>query len=510
MVRMIGAAIVCAGALAAASAEEMEIKYRPLSIAGLAEFGMLNGARYGSNDPLETDWVDHFGAFVTQTADVGDHLSFDVGLGGIFQFMKRELVLATWLGTQWKAFFIGPTVADLRYGSLRDGDGFGLQFGRFTYKYNPEATNLGEYMFRSGPYPTFLLGGGYAVIGAPQAYLQGLRLNYTLGGFRTDLFVVGETTIPTLYDFSVAALASYSMGEGLLDVGAGVNFKRILPVRPSKTTPKVSQNSYFTRNNKVYTGYTNYYTEQANFYTAMAKRFPADSAAHMANAATFAAIADSVGNDNRAFDDNGAPKTVGWLDSATQLVPGSEFYTQKAITAMVRASLDIKKLVGSGPFGPNDLKLSVEANVLGIKDYPIFYENVADRIPITATFNLPGFKYVDLISLQVERFASPWMNGYGNLLGNNGYNVPVPTLPTGGDENWNETAFNDISERDNLSWSLLIRKNMVGAAWAAVQFARDHSRTVSKDFWVGGGLEPTEVLGREQDWYMMVQLGFGI
>jgi hypothetical protein len=42
----------------------------------------------------------------------------------------------------------------------------------------------------------------------------------------------------------------------------------------------------------------------------------------------------------------------------------------------------------------------------------------------------------------------------------------------------------------------------------SAQAAHDHIRTVSIKTWTG--LEPTQVLGRNQDWYWMLQLGYGI
>lgn len=508
MVRKIGAAVLCAGALMAASGQESDIKYKPLSIAGLAEMGSFQGARYGDNAPLDNEWVDHFGVFITQSAEVSERTSFDIGLGGIFQFFKREDVNSRWFGTQWKAFFIGPTVADIRHGSLHAGEGLGLQFGRFNYKYNADATNLGEYLFRAGAYPTFLFGGGYSIIGVPEARLQGLRLNYTRGGLSADLMVVTENAVPALYDFSVAGLVGYKIGDGLMEIGAGVNLKRAIPVRPSKTTRPIDANAFFTRNNTVYTGYTGYYTEQANFYRRRSSESLADSAAFVALAEKFEDLVDSLSNDNKLdVAANPGDTILGWKDSATGKILGAEYYTQKAILLMAHASVDFKKLIGGEAFGPNDLRFSIEANLLGTKNYPIFYKNVTERMPITASFNLPGFRILDLISLQVEYFNSPWVNGYGQLLRDNS---ATPTIVSGGDKERNKLEFNDITKNDNLSWSLLIKKNLAGSGWASVQAARDHSRNVSKDYWGGPGLEPTELLGTEKDWYLMVQFGFGI
>ena len=130
--------------------------YKPLSIAAFNEFGVLQGGRFGSSTTLFRDeWVDHFGTFLTQRVDFGEELTFNVGLGGIFQFQKPEKVSPTWGGTQYKNFYVGPTVAELAYTRPAGGGTFSLSGGLFPFKYNSDASNLGEYLFRSGPYPSY-------------------------------------------------------------------------------------------------------------------------------------------------------------------------------------------------------------------------------------------------------------------------------------------------------------------------------------------------------------------
>ena len=513
MAYKIGAALLCGVMLTAAfGAEESKMEYKPLAIGALEEFGVLQSGRYGTNpDRFRDDWTDHFGAFVTQTAVVNENLTFNIGLGGLFQYQKKEVVQAGWGGTQYKNFFIGPTVADIVYHSDPKGEsGFGIQFGLFPYKYNSTAYNLGEYLFRSGPYPAYFYNGTYALVNSTAAYMQGVKASYYLGNLTADLMLTTETSLPSFYDGSLGAVVKYKVGEGLLDLGAGVNFKHLLPVRPSRTSAKHPNNAYFTRNGVVYTSNPSYYIEQSKFYGRMGDTL---------NQMKVIALADSVSNDNRLLDKDGNAKIVGWQDSTTKLVPGSEFYTQAGMVVMANATLDPKKLFSSDAFGPEDLKIYGEVALLGVKNYPLFYEKRSERMPIMFGFNLPGFKVLDLIALQVEVFKSPWMNSYKQVIGESGINAALPTFGKLADADKSITAFNDISKRDDLAWSLLLKKELVKGAWLSGQLDRDHTRLVSIDTWAGPGVEPTEVLDNgptslanpfSGDWYWMVQFSFGI
>jgi hypothetical protein len=495
----IGAVLL--GTLALGNAEEApKIEYKPLSIAALEEFGVLQSGRFGGKTETFTDeWVDHFGAFITQQVVIGENLTFNIGLGGLFQFQKPEVVNAAWGGTQYKNFFVGPTVAEAVYKSASENGSWSLGTGMFPFKYNPNVSNLGEYLFRSGPYPNYIMSGGYAFVGDNQAYLQGMKMNFTRGGFSADLLLLTETGIPPLYDLSLAALLKYSVAEGLLDMTAGAHFKRLLPVHPSRTTRQTRTNSYFDMGGRTYTGKVSYYFEQSNFYGALAAE--ATLAGNAALAAQHTARQD-------AYRDT-ATMVTNWTnpDSAAKYHPGYNYYTQQGVILMAGLALDLKKIITSDVFGPQDLKLYTEAALLGVKDYPIFYEDKAQRMPIMVGFNFPGFKILDLISLEVEYFNSPWINSYEE---SGSTNEATPALPQGSDRLSSKTAYNDVTTRDNYSWSVLIRKELVRGLNVSGQVARDHIRSVSESFYSGPGIDPNELLRTSKDWYWMLQFSVGI
>ena len=482
--------MLSAGLFAAAQGEDATVEYKPLAFGGFSEFGLMRSGQYGETG-FKNEWMDHFGAYVVQTAQVEENLAFDVGIGGVFEYQKREIIRAQWGGTQYKSFFVGPSVADIRYGAAaRDGQGFGLQFGMFDYKYNPDAGNLGEYLFRSGTYPGYVTSGGFWFVNKNFEQLQALRAGYASGALKSDFFLITETNMPALYDISGAAVVEYKIADGLLELGAGLNFKHMIPVKPSRTSPHNAKNAYFKKDGVWYSGKDDLYLQSSAFYKNKAAKEPANAAAYLAKASDDSLKAGNV---------------IAWMKSPKDSGITLKYYTQRGPIAMARASLDFKKLFEWEAFGPNDMRLFAELAVLGIQDYPLYYEKITERMPIMAGINLPTLKLLDLLSVQVEYYNSPHLNSYVDLVSTNS---AVPTHVSSTDKVRSDREYNDITRHDNLSWSILARRNIGKGMSISAQAARDHIRTVSIETWTAP--EPTQVLGRSGDWYWMLQFGFGI
>jgi hypothetical protein len=487
-------ATVFAGSVAGQETPEpvpSPVRYAPLSIAAFSEFGMLQAGRFGSSEAFSDEWVDNFGAFITQSASVGDRWYFNIGLGGIFQFQKPEEINAEWGGTQTRNFFAGPTVADVEY-ELRPGSprSWRVGVGLFPFKYNRDAANLGEYLFRSGPYPTYIMTGGYSFINSASAQLQGFKTRFQAGNLTVDGFLLTETVMPPLYDLSLAAVARYRAFDGLLDLGAGVNFKRIVPIRPSKTTLRDAfhNNAYFKGpDGEYYSGNLSYYANERNFY----QLDPADSNEYRAAAARF----DSVS---------------AWTTAGGSFAPDYEYYTQAGVLVTATAAVDLKKLLPPSPLlGPEDLRLFAEVALLGVKNYPVFYEKRTERMPVMLGANLPGFGFLDLVSVQYEYFASPHRDSYLESISSNG---ATPEFVEFNDKLLSRETYGDGLKRDDHSWSILLRKNLTRGLAVNVQAARDHARMVSHAYYAGPGLAPTAIFYTtdKKNWYWMAQFSFGI
>ncbi|MBN1128610.1 MAG: hypothetical protein JXA71_06470 [Chitinispirillaceae bacterium] len=127
--------------------------------------------------------------------------------------------------------------------------------GYFPYKYNPDARNLGEYLFRSTAYPqTLTTEFDFAFARLAGLYAQG---DYTFGIHRFDLDVIANlnTEWIAIGDLNLSAIASYNLAR-IFEVGAGVTVGSLVSADEKTTTP--------TSSNK-----TRYFdgTDSSNYYT---------------------------------------------------------------------------------------------------------------------------------------------------------------------------------------------------------------------------------------------------
>lgn len=521
---MAGASLLM-GAAAISGAEEGErnVKMSPLHFGVVHEFGMFErGYTSKLGREFNDEWMDHFGAFFTQEAVVNDRLALKAGLGGVFMFPKPEIPGEGFGGSQFKAFYVGPTVAEAMYhfGGVEDSK-WSLGGGMFPYKYNPDASNLGEYLFRAIPYPSILQTGGLTAIGGDAAVLQGLRGSFRSGGLSADMLLTTETSIPPLFNGSIALIAGYKALDGLIDLGAGVNFRHILPVSPGKTARESRGNTAVKIGGKWYTGETTYYSKQAEFMKSRYDALMANAAvADKKDTVLYAGrhelerIATLLSTETTAGG-WAIPNSNDWVDSAGgKPIAEEQHYTSTGIMGMARMSLDFQKLFAySG--SPQDFRLYGEVAVLGFKNYPVFYEKVAERMPMMAGMNLPTWGWLDRFAVQVEYFNSPNLNNTRKI-GSDNWNVPL--LPGAGDKIFSENSYNDLTAKDNYAWSILLQKRVWSAFNMSAQVARDHHRTFGDLYWYGSRFDPQEITHRgpglfnfdDASWYWMFQLGWNI
>jgi hypothetical protein len=328
-----------------------------------------------------------------------------------------------------------------RFGN-KDVAAFTMAVGVFPFKYNDDAKNLGEYLFRTGEHPAYI----QTSFDYPNATLTGIRMNTELAGrFSLDVLFTQETQIIPLNDWSLSVLAGYKVPK-LLDIGAGVMFDRLFPVAPNQAEAPVStvvQNTYYTS--------------------------------------------------------NGTLDTLKW--GGTKV--------------MARVSFDPKGLLPAsitGILGKEDGKIYAEASVLGLKSFSAykkkitgtdtgfvidsmmnFYSDIKQRIPVMVGFNVPTFKILDYLSVEVEYFGwpySPSLYNYESLL----YTFPQPIIPN---EKTSPQTSVLYTNQDNWKWSINVRKTILGNLSIIGQIARDHTR---HDVFYSTFADPEEVFIQPNGW----------
>lgn len=450
------------GAASEPASEADSVQAFPLGISAAIDFGQIVQGR--SRDPaanLDGQFLQRTGVWLTQRASVRGRLSLVMGVGGMFWYALPEQSSVP--GSLVTRF--GPGISQA-YGLYSFGDpeapAATLQMGYFPYKYNPEATNLGEYLLRSGTYPGVLVTGGWNILANAAYSLQGMRLTVPLwdGRFRSDFILPMERDMPPMYSLSPTWVGTLRPFPGV-EAGGGIAWNHGIPIRPSKERPRVEGNRVIRE-----------------------RRINPDTAAVGAGAEYYLYTYDTT-----------------------------SYYTFQGIKLAGRITLDPKEWLGLSGMETQDLKLYAEAAVLGWKNQPFFYEKRSERMPIMAGFNLPTFGLLDLLSIEVQRYSSRFENSLYQAYLNQ---VPVWTvedpsvaaLGKGYAAVQAEAAAQESrAAEDDFKWSVYARKELHRGFRLHAQVASDHMRPTDinqNPFWV-------PVTNRNgKDWYYLMRLEFAI
>jgi len=313
--------------------------------------------------------------------------------------------------------------------------------GLFPFKYNPDARNLGEYLFRSGTYPAYII----TMFDFAYARLSGFRLSSDLFGIlHQDMLLTMETDIHPFNDFTLSYIAEAGRGKAI-DGALGVSLAHLFPVDNGVTTPRRPDNAFFT-NVRV--------------------------------------LKDVLGNDSIVQDTN--------------------YYTFTGTKLMGRLSFDPKAIFQLPALGPEDLKMYAEAAVLGVKEYPrndsidfsknpYGYDSLLHKIPLMAGINLPAFKLLDVLSVEAEWYGCRYANNFTEVSGRGTRDgSPKPDAPREGAD----------YTRDDWKWSMYARKTIGGHLGLVLQCARDHMRTRSV---FEESRDREEALSKDDHWWWMLK-----
>lgn len=310
------------------------------------------------------NWMQNAGGLVAADVKMNDNWDAAAGIGVIQVHLAR--------GNRYHSNILYPfwvpfvSEARVSYASplFSAEDKFKLTLGAFPYNYNNDAKSLGLYLMHGYVYPGALVSGFGSLFG-------GLA-SYETGRFSNDFIVNIESEDQPLYDISIADVVNVKVAPGF-EVGAGVNFYRLIPQNANLTSP----------------GKDCVVDKDLGFYAT--KCFEVDSIG-----------VDATGN--------------AVYDTVTGTLAGTKL--------MTRFRVDPKAWMGSaGKLGKDDLVLYGEAAVIGVKNQGKSYDDILRRLPVMVGFNFPVFGYLDNLSLEVEYYASK--NSSDNLEAMYGSWVPV-------------------------------------------------------------------------------------
>ncbi|HEX3020542.1 MAG TPA: hypothetical protein VHP36_09575 [Chitinispirillaceae bacterium] len=403
----------------------------------------------GYDIPFDKEWLELIDGGIKITRQLTPSLTGRLNLGVVINVATVNPKGFT--TSEYAVKKVAPALLDacLEYRSR----GFLLELGYFPFKYNPQSTNLGEYLFRSGTYPGWLISGFEHSIDKPK--LAGVHVSHTFGStfsLKQDLIINTEIDVYPYRDINLTYIATPSLKK-IIDIGLGVELTRLITVDPKKTTIGLDP---------IY---------------------------------------------NNKYD----PK-IGYIDKTTG---DTILYTFRGTKLMARATFDFKELIrelsgtDAAIFGKEDLKFYGEAAWLGVKNYPGWYDKPEERVPMMIGFNLPAFKVLDRLSIEVERYMSPYINAQDYIWKGTTAVPYIAGRPSGSsyplyDRDWNDSlAVHD----DDIRWSIYAMKNIGKHVRLSAQAACDHTPKNWYTPWPAPqSAKYNDMVWKTSDWYLMMRM----
>jgi hypothetical protein len=286
---------------------------------------------------FEREWLESYEGGIRLNRQVSPRLCgrFHIGFGANAAIVRQTgFRTAELTQRRFVAALLDASMLYSRPELFMENDSLQVEMGYFPFKYNPQAENLGEYLFRSGTYPGVLVSGfEYANNDRPK--IGGIHLGYTVpmpGTFKLDLLLNSELEMYPLRDLNLTGIATYSPHR-IFTMGAGVQFARLIVFDEENTTPGLHQN---------------------------------------------------------------VDQFVGYIDTATNDTTIYTFRGTKVMgRAMLDLKAALETAAGPLPFfGKEDLKVYGEAALLGVINYDGWYAERRDRVPAMFGINWPTNQFL--------------------------------------------------------------------------------------------------------------------
>ncbi len=417
-----------------------------------------------NNIRVDKEILHHAAVWTLQEARLSDRSKLFLGVGGAYYYVFPRAPIATDPNVNSKRSAFGLTDAHGEFTFVRaeeeENHYLQLKAGIFGFKYNPDAKNLGEYMFRTWTYPTIVYTGGLEVVNSAGVQLSGLDLSTKTGMFTNDLMVTLQTEHAPIFGLSLTDLASVKFG--ILTLGAGFMLDNLY--HPDKKVLKSHENG-----NKWYA---------------------------IAGGGTHPA------GEKLAFKEYTDLKAGGLLQGNDTLVVDSGYYSFAGQKAMLRATLDFGKLLPEHLVSEGDLRLYFESILLGVKNYPTYYEHPFERTVNLIGFNFPTFRILDVLSLEFEYAPTPWKMSTDRPHGG------ALAVPIGEGSNLSAGSFPNENHyyRDDWKWTFLVKKSLYDGLAIYFQAANDHMRLLDNF----SSQSQFEIFQTPKHWYWAFSLKYAI
>ena len=378
-------------------------------------------------------------------------------------------------------YYFYLTQAELTHRLLDDhGITVDIGGGYFPYKYNGNARNLGEYLFRSTAYPQTLT----TEFDFPFARLAGLYARSTFStGINTinfDLLSTINTEWMAIGDLNLSMIASYTVAS-IFEIGAGIHFGSLVSADESATTPQNDATKYWDG-----TDTSRYYTFRG---TKAMGRFSIDPKRLFPHGMIFSdqdlifyGEAALLGVKNYDV----AVNSPIWYNSPLERVPvtlGMNWPTHQLLSYCIipagmgyyLESIQGKKATTAGICGAMGVLLGVGSWLLD------------KRLSIDSR--------LDIIAIEAEWWGNRYPNSMQGIVQDG---LPLPYLQ--GTKTVDSIPYKD----DNKKWSIFGSKTIANRYRISFQAASDHMRTFA---WDWNRQDWEEALRGPEKWYYMLRFG---
>jgi hypothetical protein len=272
-----------------------------------------------------------------QGVTVNERMDVVVGIGATaFSLPSPELLGSGYENEIYPAVALVQASASYAWGNPSDPKLKAI-FGQIPYKYNQDAKDLGEYLFRATPYPGTILNSPFDLVGGARAGVLGgiLSKNFAGGKWKNDIVVGSMNSVP-LYDISIAYVTSFKVNP-ILELGAGVNIFRAIPMIANATTRNSAGNAYFS-----YGGGKTYITSSGDTLRYVSGGDTLSLNGDYSTRADYYINRETGLDSTRALvatDMRGVLNNNGAIPTG---VSGVDYYSFKGTMLLARASLDLK------------------------------------------------------------------------------------------------------------------------------------------------------------------------
>jgi hypothetical protein len=354
--------------MAGASDEQFSASSEGLHLGGYSfwQFGQIvKGVDY--LDPIDHQWTNNALLGFSLSAHPSERLRLVISPEFYINYPFPESPNKPETVRPFGVSYINEADGIFSFGDL-DRPAVELAMGMFSYKYNHDAKHLGEYLFRTGTYPTYV----FTDFDFPKVRLLGLKMSSeAISNLHADLLLTSEAIMYPLYDFSLSGIANYTLLNAF-EIGAGVDFARLFSVVSKKTSPKLTQTFRPA-------GFSEYIKENGDtgFYSFKATK-----------------VMTRASFDPKVFF--GSPEFFGKEDL--------KFFGE---------------VMWIDPLGGYK---EADSTALG---YPAYYSDLKRRTLSMFGFNFPAFTLLDIIAVEFEYFPSMLPDDYYKV---EQFFVPIPRI----------------------------------------------------------------------------------